>query len=240
MITPEVTRRAFEVIADIQEASSLAVLQDSMTAVVGELGYSYFAVGRFYDAARKPAVEMLCGHYQAAWAAHYREQNYAEVSPMSRALLQRRVPYSWSDFLEGCQDPLQIRISDEAREHGLGDGVYIPGRLADGGYAAAVFSGSSPLLHDPLARTITEVLGGYYFREAQRLLSRAPLDVRHLSPRQRDCLYWVREGKSSAAIGIILGISAHTVDDHIREACRKLRVQTRVQAALEATLRQVL
>jgi hypothetical protein len=43
-------------------------------------------------------------------------------------------------------------------------------------------------------------------------------------------------GKSSAAIAEIIGISTATVDEHVGEACRKLGVRTRNQAAVEATL----
>ena len=57
-----------------------------------------------------------------------------------------------------------------------------------------------------------------------------------LTSRQRDCLSLVKEGKSSAAIAGILGISVHTVDEHIAATCRKLNVRTRVQAAVEASL----
>jgi DNA-binding CsgD family transcriptional regulator len=38
-------------------------------------------------------------------------------------------------------------------------------------------------------------------------------------------------------IGDILGLSVRTVDEHLAEACRKLGVRTRVQAAVQATLR---
>ena len=57
-----------------------------------------------------------------------------------------------------------------------------------------------------------------------------------LSPRQLECLLWVRAGKSSTDIAAILGLSPHTVNDHIAEACRKLGVRTRIQAAVEASL----
>lgn len=57
-----------------------------------------------------------------------------------------------------------------------------------------------------------------------------------LSPRQRECLTWVRHGKSSSMISEILGLSVQTIDEHVAEACRKLGVRTRVQAAVEAVL----
>lgn len=56
--------------------------------------------------------------------------------------------------------------------------------------------------------------------------------VLELTRRQRECLSWVGEGKSSDDIGTILGISRYTVDEHILVACQKLNVRTRMQAVL--------
>lgn len=67
-------------------------------------------------------------------------------------------------------------------------------------------------------------------------LKKAPVYGRALSSRQRECLFWVRHGKSSADIAKILSLSSHSVDGHIAEACRKLGVRTRVQAVAEACL----
>lgn len=56
----------------------------------------------------------------------------------------------------------------------------------------------------------------------------------HLSPRQKECLEWVARGKSNAEIAIIVGISRHTVDFHLREVMAKMRVSSRVGAVAKA------
>ena len=53
-----------------------------------------------------------------------------------------------------------------------------------------------------------------------------------LSSREAEVLGWVVRGKSNAAIGDILGISAHTVDAHLRRIYLKLGVFDRISAAL--------
>ena len=55
-----------------------------------------------------------------------------------------------------------------------------------------------------------------------------------LTARQLECLCWAGEGKSSVDIGCILDISAATVNEHLRDACRRLGVRTRVQAIVES------
>lgn len=61
-----------------------------------------------------------------------------------------------------------------------------------------------------------------------------------LTPRQIECLLWVREGKSSTDIGTILGLSARTIDDHLAAACERLGVRTRTQAVVVAIERGLL
>ena len=59
-------------------------------------------------------------------------------------------------------------------------------------------------------------------------------EVPSLSAREAEVLGWVARGKSNAAIAEILGISAHTVDAHLRRIYLKLGVFDRISAALRA------
>lgn len=63
---------------------------------------------------------------------------------------------------------------------------------------------------------------------------RAPRREAALSPRQIECLFWARHGKSAGDIGQILGISGRTVEGHLAKACDALGVRTRVQAVVRA------
>lgn len=52
-----------------------------------------------------------------------------------------------------------------------------------------------------------------------------------LTPREHEILHWVREGKRDSEIGINLGISLRTVNNHLASIYRKLGVETRTAAA---------
>ena len=54
-----------------------------------------------------------------------------------------------------------------------------------------------------------------------------------LTPRQLACLGLVGRGFSSKEIARELGISPRTVDLYVSEACQRLGVRTRAQAAAE-------
>lgn len=55
-----------------------------------------------------------------------------------------------------------------------------------------------------------------------------------LTEREITCLKWIAEGKSDWQIGVILSISAKTVNYHVENAKRKLGVATRIQAVVVA------
>lgn len=61
-----------------------------------------------------------------------------------------------------------------------------------------------------------------------------------LSGRELDCLHWAAIGKTSWETAHILGVSEHTVNFHLKNACGKLAVRTRRAAVAEALRRGLL
>lgn len=59
---------------------------------------------------------------------------------------------------------------------------------------------------------------------------------RPLTARQREALYWYGEGKTVQDISAIMGVSAATVEKHLRKARETLNVETTAQAVMKASL----
>lgn len=59
---------------------------------------------------------------------------------------------------------------------------------------------------------------------------------RNLTPRQREALEWVSEGKTTADIATIMGLTPATVEKHLRLAREALDVETTAQAVLKAAV----
>lgn len=60
-----------------------------------------------------------------------------------------------------------------------------------------------------------------------------------LSARQKQCLWWASQGKTSKETALILGVSARTVNFHLYNAFAKLDVRTKHAAVAQAMLREV-
>ncbi|MCA1415499.1 helix-turn-helix transcriptional regulator [Bradyrhizobium sp. NBAIM20] len=55
-----------------------------------------------------------------------------------------------------------------------------------------------------------------------------------LSEREKQCLRWIDQGKSSWEIGVILNVSENTVNFHVKNAMRKLETTSRTQCVVKA------
>lgn len=79
-------------------------------------------------------------------------------------------------------------------------------------------------------------VGGWIMRLERKL--KQPLPRFHplpqLTGRQNEVLQWMAEGKRNAEIGSILGISERTVEKHVAEVLRALKVENRATAILAA------
>ncbi len=55
-----------------------------------------------------------------------------------------------------------------------------------------------------------------------------------LSDRERECLFWVSEGKTTEEVGVILGVSTSTANSHLTNAMQKLGARNRSLAIATA------
>ena len=58
--------------------------------------------------------------------------------------------------------------------------------------------------------------------------------ARELTQRQREVLQWVGDGKTAQDIALLMGLTAATVEKHLRLAREALDVETTAQAVLKA------
>lgn len=231
------TTQVFYVLSEMKNSDSLSELDKTAERMFGQLNYTSFSLARFYAPDRSPGTRVLAGRFEPSWSRRYIAKNYAGSSVIARHMLEFNMPYTWTDALKAQGDhAVQRKIIGEASEHGLREGLFSPIRLSDRSFAAVVVAGWDVPSADPLHRMMTEVLAARYHHEVSRLLDRGVAGSNALTRRQRDCLSWVRHGKSSTDIGELLGISPQTVEEHIAAACRRLGVRTRLQAAVEASL----
>ena len=60
------------------------------------------------------------------------------------------------------------------------------------------------------------------------------IKTQRLTGRERDVLTWAARGKTSAEIGIILGLAERTINFHFDRAAKRLDATNRTQAVAKA------
>ena len=87
-----------------------------------------------------------------------------------------------------------------------------------------------------MARTIgaLAVKGGNAVEIIGRDTAKASALAGALSERERECLQWVSEGKTTDEVALILGVSSNTVNSYVAHAIQKFGASNRAMAIATA------
>jgi len=194
---------------------------------------------------------LLQGAMGQVWLADLPSDWVTVPAPASDAVLataaQSYAPFLWSDISRlTALTSVQSGFIDSAYAAGVGAAVTVPihrARDADQGGSYSVFAGCCSFMMKtgvplPLSSLAAAHYVGALAFDAAENLRQAQSNVAprgpQLTPRQRDCVVLVAQGKSDWEIGQLLGISESTVHKHIEDAKRRFAVSTRIQLVVRS------
>ena len=234
-----VERRLTSVFAVIEQAATAKTLDDLdavMRRAFAQFGVEYFSVDQMRDGAGRLVGEHHFGNWPEDWGAHYLQQQHFKHDRVVRHAVLNPTPMHWLEPATQCNlDRDEKRLFGEAREFGLKDGFITPVHQVDDNVASVSLTSPERLELSTADHAALRLLSLYYCMYGLRL-KHSRTDRVKLTPRQLQCLQWVRASKSSWDISEILGISERTVNYHIEDACKRLNVKTRHQAVIEAIM----
>lgn len=175
--------------------------------------------------------------YPEEWKERYVKMGYDKIDPIIKRSRNRIDAVQWSEvYRDAGTTENERRVLDEAAAFGLKSGVTVPLHGPAGRFT--IMSFAQPWDREFQNRTITYLqLAALHFHV--RITEFGNLNrlnhVNMLSVREKECMIWTARGKSSWEIGTILGISANTVNFHLKNAMRKLDTASRTAAAIKAT-----
>lgn len=127
---------------------------------------------------------------------------------------------------------LSTQEHDALREHGHEE-LYCQKLQAGGTTVFILFSSSTPGQIDPASLGSAHLKCSYGL--AQFFSSGASVGASDpLSERERECLAWVSEGKTTDEVALILGVSSNTVNSYIAHAIQKFGASNRAMAIATA------
>ncbi|MBT5049087.1 MAG: LuxR family transcriptional regulator [Rhodospirillaceae bacterium] len=222
-------------------AKNAAALEGELSKTITQIGfdkYAYIAFrGRSYNG--RPYVVT---NYPEQWHDHYSEQGYVNKDPVIATAQQTITPLNWRDMLDnGRKFREERRVIEEASEFGMLNGVTIPIHGPRSDFATlTVASDLNPKEFQSLIGEFKydlHLLSLYFHDEVmKKVLSDETNPTRPLSPRERECLLWTAQGKTSDEIASIVGISQETVVFHLKNAMRKFNVYSKHHAVVKAII----
>lgn len=235
----------FEFAETVRRATAIEDVEAELDTRLQAFGVNHYSCCSGADPGGRIRAKWLRGKCNRVWYDHYIERDHVRRDQLLRYGLINLEPTTWSRFAaEVEQSDGQKLVFSEAAECGLRDGFFLPIHQLDGSMYSVTMMVSDPFEDDERLFATLHMLALYYGLAVRKLCFGPDAVARRveeakpvLTDRQRECLQWVRAGKTDWEIGQILGISQRTVVEHLELARRKLGVATRTQAVIEAISR---
>ena len=221
------------------ECPTQEALSDAIDRVVKRLGVDFWFYAVDLPLVTDAPNQLRMGTYPEQWVRHYFDVDYIGVDPIISHCHDHSTPLAWRDALASPRrviDPQMLKVRTmfgEASEFGLRNGVSVPLHGPGTGWGLMSFA-SKHLSAQDFDYLLPELhLLAHFAHEAARRFSysKTPADLPTLTKRERECLSWAAEGKTSWEIGQLLNISERTSIFHLQNAMQKVGVSGR-QAAI--------
>lgn len=217
-------------------------LRTAIADLVADAGFMFFSYGtspRCGERLSRSSQLVFITNYPAEWHTRYVRQRYQSLDTVVAVGERARRPFQWGGqrYLATLDKPRQTFFG-EAGSFGIVHGYTIPVHGPDGD--CGIFSISHPRqaeFGDALAAAILPLHAlaqAVHARCIEQLAMRGSAEPQALTRRERECLAWTADGKTSGEIACILGRSIATVNFHLQSAIRKMDASNKHHAALKA------
>jgi DNA-binding CsgD family transcriptional regulator len=231
-----------DMLESLSDCDTIEQLHSATRKIVASIGYEHFIYGVQVNTSLTRPYQFVFSGYPDQWRDRYVEAGYQDIDPtVTHCIKQRRVvPVIWDKRFFGSTK-LSAQMMGEASECGLGSGVTLS--IQGGHGEAAMLSLAGPGTPEGVRRDAMGTLGSAqllacYLHEAiQRVVlskQALPLQQPTLTGREKECLLWAAEGKTTWEIANILKLADRTVVFHLQNASRKMGVSTRQHAVARA------
>lgn len=218
----------------------------SLFKIGQELGFDYCLIALVPHPGIPLAQAFLRSNYPGNWRDFYDSNELLHIDPTVSHALQNTTSLIWSPGLFKTQQ--QQAMYEEASHHGLRSGVTLPIHGPRGSVGLLCLANDARPSRD-FNRFLDDLLPDLSF--LRDVVFQSGIDfaemacdphkpvgafcqVPQLSPREFECLKWIAAGKSSQEIADALNISHSTVEFHVTNLKKKLRVNNRSEAAIVA------
>lgn len=209
-----------------------------------ELGFESFIYALRAPTSFSDAHVVQISGYPEPWLDRYWDKGYFALDPVIEYCSHHVLPIAWEQLVPRSS-AANRQVMNEASEFGLRSGISMPMHGPHGELGIMSFAQtSSPtrarrsIEH---AMPVVQLLAGYVHEAVRRVSGLVEEDPpARLSVRERDCLRWASDGKTSWEISKLLNISERTVNFHLDNSAAKLKAVSRQHAIAKAIALRIL
>ena len=213
----------------VRVCPSAECLNQTLFELAKKSGFDYYQFNLFLPSGLLQSHVSIFSHSPENWLEQYWQNQLAAHDPLLLMALRQNQPIIWHELsiTDTMVTEKGMAIMDQRAEHGMREGVTLPIHSGQGHHGMLHLS-REHATGDVLS-TLPQLgmLYPYIFQRACDLMSPPGPN---LSERERQCLFWVSEGKTSWEAAKILGITERTVNFHLNSAIRKTGCKNRYQA----------
>ncbi|MFC3913101.1 autoinducer binding domain-containing protein [Pseudaeromonas sharmana] len=216
-------------ITQIRECSSAEALNHLLAELAADAAFDHYQLNLFLPSGLLQSNLSIFSHEPSDWLDYYWSNQLVVDDPLVKLSFRLSQPILWDEIGE-YEKNLSANASAVMAlrsEYGMAEGMTLPIHSGQGHHGMMHLSRREA--NGELLTTLELIspLLPYLFNKACDLLT--PPHPR-LSDRERECLFWVSEGKTSWEAARILGITERTVNFHLNSAIRKTGCKNRYQA----------
>lgn len=238
-VNQEVTD-TFELIDALGRLNHAEEIFARLANYLARYGFTSFLVAGLPSQRERLEPYILLNGWPTDWFRHYTKVNHYRHDPCVRHCFSTIEPFAWNELPPPLLEEPEARlIMNEAVEFGLAEGLCIPLHDVYGSQAVVTMAGQHVDL-PPSARRLVHLASLYAYGAAERSI-RGPnyhKSASRLTERERDVMRWTAAGKTLWEIGMILGITEATVNDHMRNIRQKLGTRNAAHSLAEALRRR--
>lgn len=233
--------RCQELIDTLTRAGTIEEIHALCCVLCKESGFDHFIYAARIPTSFVKPLQLAISGYPQKWREHYDAQGYLRTDPTVIHCVNHFLPLTWDQIEPMAKANKDVRnFMAESCDFGLKSGVTFPIHTPQGESAMlslALGEGEerahSLILHAmPFVQLISLHIHEAV-RRAVNIVENCHGPVR-LSDREKECLLWSAEGKTSWEISKIIGVSERTVIFHLHNASEKLKVTNRQHAVARA------
>jgi len=210
---------------------------EEVAEIVRTIGFQYCSFGLHLPSVGREARDLWFTNYPQPWLQNrYFAHDFQTIDPVIKAALRSLAPVTWTE------DHFDDHPGwEKAPSHGACHGwtLAMHGHYGETGLIS--YARNDPELRDDeLDRIEGQLVWLSHAANGtiESIVARKDIEplVQELTAREREVLRWTAAGKTSYEIGVILSISARTVNFHVTSILGKMRAVNKTQAVVKAVL----